>query len=1146
MRRTRLSLPSMLASRTSVLSRLSIGMACLLRAPSALAVCDNLAPASGETATCNASAPNPSTLPVVAVAGSTGVTVLVLPGAGISVNNSSGIVVRDSSAVQNFGTIQNSADSFDGITSQGSASGFGHNSVTNSGSIQTAGVASEGMYNGSAAVTMVNTAGGVIGTSGTGSAAMVDLSATGGGTLTNNGTLGTSGDGSHGMAAETSGDTVVNNGAITTSGTGSYGLFANAGSAGPGNTTLTNNGSINVSGLNAHGIVSLDASPGLVTNTGSIVAHGAGGLGAFFAQAVTFINTAGARLASEQANAIDANGGGTFTNAGTITGANVGLSIVGGDALIVNSGVIQGGTNSAISSTGPYATTITNTGQISSGGGVAVWTDTGVNTFNMDGGMVSGLIRQGTGINTFVMQAGQVDSVDQGGAQPRFTLNGGRVTGGLTNGGAVTITGGRIGSVALTAARNTFAMSGGQIDANLTAGSGDTSLTLSGGAIGGAVTLGNGANTMTVTGGAIGGPLTLGNGANTITVSGGSIAQGLASGNGATTFGWLGGGVIGGTVSFGAGGVVALLSNLSDANLGGVSALDGGAGQNSLTFDHTQTSGLSRFVNWDSIAVTNGSRLSLDDHGVTLGNAIAQTGLLDIDSTSTLAWNGGGQSLITTTVPGGRVTLSNAGTIDLTGGAGPRNTLVVGGDYIGHGGELRVQSVLGSDNSPSGKLVISQGAATGNTAIGVTNAAGTGALTLADGIMVVQAVQGGTTAATAFSLANPVKAGAYTYYLFRGGVAAGTGDNWYLRSSVTPVPPVSPPPVSPPVSPPLPPPVSPPVSPPLSLPPAPPLQNAPTPLYRIEVPLYAEIPSLTRELGIQQIGTFQDRAGEQSQLNETGALPAAWSRVWGNRTITSSDTGVDPHFNGAIGGMQIGQDLYADTTTGGHRDHYGFLLGVAHASGDVSGFALGMPAVQAGSLSIDAGSIGAYWMHIGVGGWYTDTLVIGSTLTIKPSSNDGVSPTTHGRSIAGSIEAGLPFPLAEGLSIEPQAQVIWQHVAIDDLNDGISSVAFTNPNAVAARLGLRLTGRMQGLGATWQPYARVNLWRYFNATSHVTFDGTTGIPAQSSSTIADIAAGVTVNLSARGSVFASVHYAMNASGAHRETVGGDANVRWRW
>jgi hypothetical protein len=92
-------------------------MTCLLRFPSALAACDNLAPASGETATCNAASPNPSPMSVAAVTGSTGVTVLVQPGAGISVNNNNGIVVRDSSTVVNLGTLQVSADICDGIVS---------------------------------------------------------------------------------------------------------------------------------------------------------------------------------------------------------------------------------------------------------------------------------------------------------------------------------------------------------------------------------------------------------------------------------------------------------------------------------------------------------------------------------------------------------------------------------------------------------------------------------------------------------------------------------------------------------------------------------------------------------------------------------------------------------------------------------------------------------------------------------------------------------------------------------------------------------------------------------------------------------------------------------------------------------------------
>lgn len=1138
MRRLRLPL-----SRTRRLSGLTIGVTCLLRVPSALGSCDNLAPVSGESATCDSSLPNPSLTGIAAAAGSTGVTVRIQPGAGISVSSSNAVFVRDSSTVTNLGTLQVSGDTFDAITSEGSPNGFGHNTLTNAGAIHTTGVESEGMYSGSASVMMVNAVGGAITTSGANSAAMLDVSAAGGGKLINNGTLATSGDDSYGMLAQTSGDALANTGSITTTGSRAYGLYANGGA--PGNNTLTNHGSIDTYGVNAHGIVSVDASPGLVTNTGSIAAHGADALGAFFGQKVTLVNAAGARITSDQSNAIDANSGGSFTNAGTISGGNEGISIVGGNADIVNSGVLSGGGNLAVSSTGPYAITITNTGTISGGGGVAVWTDTGTNTFKMNGGTVTGLIRQGAGVNTFVMQAGQVDDIDRGGPQPRFTLSGGRVTGGLTNGGVATITGGRIGSVGLTAVQNTFAMSGGSIDANLTAGSGDTSMTLSGGVIGGAVTLGNGTNAMTV--------------------SGGSIAQGLAVGDGQNTFKWLDGGVIGGAVTFGAGQAAATLSNLSDAQLASTSIFDAGAGRDTLTFDHVDATGLSRFVNWESVAVTNASRLTLDAHGLTLGDSGTRTGTIDIDSTSSLAWNGAGTSAIMAAVAGARVTMNNAGIIDLTGST--RNTLVVSGDYAGRAGHLLVDSVLGADASPSGKLVIAQGTATGETSIGVRNAGGAGAQTIADGIMVVQTLQGATTAATAFSLASPVKAGAYTYYLFRGGVTTGTGDNWYLRSSipaVPPVPPVTPvlpvtpvtpvPPVAPsepttPVEPAAPTEPTPPPSIVPSVPTAPAEPQPPTtanPLYRIEVPLYAAVPTLTRELVIDQIGTFHDRHGDQSQLDETGTLPATWARVWGNHARVGSDKGVDAHFSGFTGGTQIGQDVYADATASGNRNHYGLLLGAARASGDVTGFALGMPSVQAGSVAVDSASAGAYWTHIGPGGWYADTIVTGSALTIKPSSNDGLAVTTHGRSIAGSVEAGLPLALLAGLSIEPQAQVIWQHVSINDINDGISTVSFSNPSSFAARLGLRVSGRWQAGRVALQPYARVNLWRYFDASSNVVFGETTTIPAQSSATLADFQTGVAIDVSARGSLFANVHYAMNVGGATRATIGGDAGVRWRW
>ena len=54
----------------------------------------------------------------------------------------------------------------------------------------------------------------------------------------------------------------------------------------------------------------------------------------------------------------------------------------------------------------------------------------------------------------------------------------------------------------------------------------------------------------------------------------------------------------------------------------------------------------------------------------------------------------------------------------------------------------------------------------------ITNTGGPGAETTGNGIVVVNAINGGTTTPVAFSLAGGrVTAGAFDYFLFRGGVA---------------------------------------------------------------------------------------------------------------------------------------------------------------------------------------------------------------------------------------------------------------------------------------------------------------------------------------------------------------------------------------
>lgn len=51
----------------------------------------------------------------------------------------------------------------------------------------------------------------------------------------------------------------------------------------------------------------------------------------------------------------------------------------------------------------------------------------------------------------------------------------------------------------------------------------------------------------------------------------------------------------------------------------------------------------------------------------------------------------------------------------------------------------------------------------------------------------MQAVNGATTGASAFTLSGgSVSAGAYTYFLARGGASSGTGNNWYPRNTIPP------------------------------------------------------------------------------------------------------------------------------------------------------------------------------------------------------------------------------------------------------------------------------------------------------------------------------------------------------------------------
>lgn len=493
----------------------------------------------------------------------------------------------------------------------------------------------------------------------------------------------------------------------------------------------------------------------------------------------------------------------------------------GNDCVLVDGGAINGNVDQGGDDDRFDMLTGTMTGNISQGDGNdtlvvadgtidgAVDQGGGTDSFNISGGVVTGNVQQGGGIDDFQMTGGQIQSLNQGDGLDTFVMSDGRIVDYFDDGDHAIMTGGRIGRVNMKLDDNTFDMSGGTIDKNLVTGFGNDTIILSGGTIGGNISVSGGTDSVTVTGGTVGGEVR------------------MSVGN--DTFTWNGGGIIYGAIDLGGDDDLAFLSNLTDANIGATPRITGGLGTDALTFDNVKTGGVARFDSWETVDLTNDTQLVFDQTR-TLGDAETGTGVLTVDAASTV-YGGGANGGIAPFVAAQLANVVNAGRIDLTnGGGGASDTFTIRGNYTGNNGQLFLNTVLGADDSPSDKLVIDGGTASGTTGMNILNVGGTGAVTAQDGIMVIQGVNGANTGSGTFALNSRVAAGAFEYFLFKGGVSADTEENWYLRSTIVNTAPEAPAPIPAPAPTPLqPPPPAPQPEPAEVVPPPPPSTLPPVP-----------------------------------------------------------------------------------------------------------------------------------------------------------------------------------------------------------------------------------------------------------------------------------------------------------------------------
>ncbi|WP_349985506.1 autotransporter outer membrane beta-barrel domain-containing protein [Stenotrophomonas sp. WHRI 8082] len=833
--------------------------------------------------------------------------------------------------------------------------------------------------------------------------------------------------------------------------------------------------------VNNASVVSFAGVGNVLSNSGTLTATNAAAIGFDNSTGRNRVVNTGTGVIQADGTAIAATGGGAldFINAGLVTG-NVVLGAgddlldlsgridgsvdqgAGNDTAILRAGgtlagaLAQGAGNDRLEVQGGVVNGATTQGAgddtavLSAGTLASLDQGDGVDSLQISGGSVTGTVQQGNGIDNFLMTDGTLGALLQGDNYDSFRMTGGRIIGAFEDGDYAEMTGGRIGRVNMKLDNNVFDMSGGTIDGNLVTGFGRDTIILSDGYIGGNISVSGGDDSVTLTGGTVRGEIRMSVGNDTLD--------------------WSGGGVVHDLIDMGEGNDTARLSNLNESHLGAVPRLEGGVGVDALVMDNVKSTAVARYAGWESIALRNDSQLIFDGTLV-LGDIGTATGTLDIDPTSALF--GSGANGISAFTAGALATVINAGRLDMSSNDVAGDVFTVNGNYTGNGGGLYLNTVLGDDSSASDRLVVSGGTASGTTGIGVFNAGGGGAATVADGILLVQASNGATTTADAFALFNPLSVGAYEYFLFKGGVNAGTGENWYLRSTI--VASADPAPAPPPVTPPLPepPPPEPIGTPPPVLPPAPPPppdvpvdpgtpdpdpvapEPAPPPAPAEPAPVAPPVletpPAVPDEVAVVPgpLALPPTPGARPSQAAVTpiyrletpayAVVPSLLRTVsqaslgtfherqgeqrllvgqgaargaWG-RLIGSSE---EQHWNGdaltGFDGDLQGLQAGIDLYASGDetfRSQWGVFVGRTRATGRITGLALGWENVQVGQTRLDDKHVGLSWTGVGSAGGYLDAVVMQSRYRGEAWSTRGLGIDVRGDGTSASLEAGKPL-----------------------------------------------------------------------------------------------------------------------------------------
>ncbi|EDZ7311236.1 autotransporter outer membrane beta-barrel domain-containing protein, partial [Salmonella enterica] len=480
---------------------------------------------------------------------------------------------------------------------------------------------------------------------------------------------------------------------------------------------------------------------------------------------------------------------------------------------------------------------------------------------------------------------------------------------------------------------------------------------------------------------------------------------------------------------------------------------------------------------------------SLKNGGLTvLNDAAMVTG--DVVNSGTLMLNAA-QSAASVSFGGN---LTNNGSLILGNSTGTTGSVLsVTGDYVGNNGTLVMNTVLGTDNSLTDKLIIG-GNASGKTDVTVNNLGGEGDQTV-NGIEIVQV--GGTSESGAFYNSKAIRAGLYNYTVVQ------KGNNFYLTSDYSDP------------------------------------EGPGTPEKDISTAAGGYISNLAAANQIF-VTRLADREGGTAYINPvTGErdITSLWLRQEGGHNRSRADS-LQTTGNRYV--AQLGGELVNGSFTEVDRWDIGLMAGYANQKSTTTSNRSRYNANTKSQLhGYSAGLYGTWYQDAKERtGLYVDSWVQYSWFRNSVSEDGQLSDSYKSQGFSASLESGYSWKVVDGertdFFIQPQAQLVWSGIKADShyTQNGIR-VQGQGENNLQSRLGLKAYLKGHGklddnTGRSFKPFVEAN-WIHNTERYGVRMDGDS-LNQDGAKDIAEVKTGMEAHLTPSTSLWGSVGVQMGDKG----------------